>query len=84
MFVDKNPSVAVKITVTEWPIYWSARRSAFAACVGPDVFVLDRFYFVDLYSAGALEDIGPDLLRGNYELYGFRAGLVDFWRDGTR
>jgi multiple sugar transport system substrate-binding protein len=70
-FHAKNPSITVKVTVSDWDNYWKKLLTSFAGGNAPDVFLMDGPLYPDYQGRGVLLDLTPLINRD-----GFDTGLL--------
>lgn len=72
-FEAANPTIKVKVDVSDWESYWNKLQTLFAAGTPPDVFAMDGPYYPDWASRGVLLNLqpyidnSPGFLDGLYE-----------------
>jgi multiple sugar transport system substrate-binding protein len=67
-FSQANPSITVKVTVSDWDTYWSKLQTALAGGAAPDVFVMDGPLFPDYQSRDQLLDLTPLVQRDGFDV----------------
>lgn len=71
-FHAANPSITVKVEVSDWDSYWTKLKTLQAANTPPDVFAMDAPLYLDYQSRGVLlnlqpyVDKNPDVLKDVY------------------
>ena len=58
-FHSANPSITVKVDVSDWDSYWTKLNTLIAGGTPPDVFAMDAPLFLDWQSRGALLNLQP-------------------------
>lgn len=58
-FHTANPSITVKVDVSDWDSYWTKLNTLIAGGTPPDVFAMDAPLFLDWQSRGALLNLQP-------------------------
>jgi multiple sugar transport system substrate-binding protein len=67
-FMDKNPNVTVKVTVSDWDAYWDKLQTGLAGGAAPDVFAMDGPLGPDYESRDVLLDLTPYIDAESYDL----------------
>ena len=60
-FEKQNPSIKVKVEVSEWDVYWDKLKTLHASGTPPDVFAIDGPLYADWLSRGAFLNLQPFL-----------------------
>jgi multiple sugar transport system substrate-binding protein len=63
-----NPTITVKVTVSDWDTYWDKLSTGIAGGDAPDVFAMDGPLFPDYQSRDVLLDLKPFIDRDGYDL----------------
>ncbi|MFL5775325.1 MAG: extracellular solute-binding protein, partial [Chloroflexota bacterium] len=75
-FTDKNPSIKVNVTVSDWEPYWDKLQTALAGGAAPDVFAMDGPLGPDYQTRDALLDLSPYIQKDGYDLGQLDANAV--------
>jgi len=67
-FHEANPSITVKVTVSDWDTYWDKLQTGLAGGAAPDVFAMDGPLFPDFQSRGVLLDLKSYVDKDKYDL----------------
>ena len=67
-FHEANPSITVKVTVSDWDTYWDKLQTGLAGGAAPDVFAMDGPLFPDFQSRGVLLDLKSYVEKDKYDL----------------
>ncbi len=70
-FHTANPSITVKVDVSDWDSYWTKLNTLIAGSTPPDVFAMDAPLFLDWQSRGALMNLQPYIDKNPGFLDGF-------------
>jgi multiple sugar transport system substrate-binding protein len=66
-FRAKNPSITVKVTMSDWDNYWKKLLTSFAGNNAPDVFLMDGPLYPDYQTRGVLLDLTPLINRDGFD-----------------
>jgi multiple sugar transport system substrate-binding protein len=67
-FEAVNPTIDVKVTVSDWDTYWDKLLTGLAGGAAPDVFAMDGPLFPDYQARDVLLDLQPFVTRDGYDL----------------
>src|SRR5512144_1736608 len=70
-FHQANPSITVKVEVSDWEAYWTKLKTLLAAGTPPDVFAMDAPLYPDYQSRGVLLNIQPYIQKDSFDLTDF-------------
>jgi multiple sugar transport system substrate-binding protein len=90
-FHQADPTITVKVEVSDWDSYWTKVKTMLSAGTPPDVFAMDAPLYLDYQSRGVLLNLqpyldkNPDMLKGVYpqtlEAYKTPDGMYGLPRD---
>jgi multiple sugar transport system substrate-binding protein len=66
-FHAKNPSITVKVTVSDWTTYWDKLQTSLAGGDAPDVFLMDGPLYPDYQTRNQLLDLTPLITRDGFD-----------------
>jgi multiple sugar transport system substrate-binding protein len=66
-FTALNPTITVKVTVSDWTTYWDKLQTALAGGNAPDVFLMDGPLYPDFQTRGQLLDLTPLIARDGFD-----------------
>jgi multiple sugar transport system substrate-binding protein len=67
-FTDANPTIKVKVTVSDWDAYWDKVQTGLAGGAAPDVFAMDGPLGPDYQTRDVLLDLTPLIQAEGYDL----------------
>lgn len=80
-FHAKNPSITVKLQVSDWENYWTQLDAAASGGALPDTFWMHSNYIYKYATNGMLMDLGNDIKSSsNVDMSKFPTGLVNIYK----
>ncbi len=67
-FEAVNPTIDVKVSVSDWDTYWDKLLTGLSGGAAPDVFAMDGPLFPDYQARDVLLDLQPYVTRDGYDL----------------
>ena len=78
-FEAMNPTIKVKVTVSDWDTYWDKLQTSLAGGNAPDVFLMDGPLYPDYQTRNQLLDLSPLIARDGFDVKQLAdLGIKDF------